>query len=269
MSGQDFAGYTITRRLASGGMTQLCVGVDDAQHRYVIRRLRPECLADRRMRAAFQHGGEVLGRLSHPNVVKLIKAGTFHEQPYMVIEYLDGQSMRELILHKSALLHMNPVSMMREMAAALNYVHVAGYWHLDFKPENLVVMADGWVVLIDFDLATERKPKPVKMSPLPGTYAYLPPEAHAKGLLDDQTDIYAFGVTCYEMLTAHKPFEGVTLDEGHRLQLDPRAHPKPLRMHNIHISPGMERLIFKCLAHHQHERYPSMSLVQRDLETMV
>lgn len=269
MSGQDFAGYAITRRLANGGITQLCVGVDDAQHRYVIRRLRPEHATDRRMRAAFQHGGEILAKLSHPNIVKLVRSGIFQDQPYMVIEYVDGPSMRELILHRSALLHLNPVSMMREMAAALSYVHVAGFWHLDFKPENLVVEADGWVVLVDFDLALERKPKPVKVSPLPGTFAYLPPEAHAKGLVDDQTDIYAFGVTCYEMLTAHKPFESITLDEGRRLQLDPHARPKPLRAFDVHIAPGIERLIFKCLAHHQSDRYPSMSLVQRDLETMV
>lgn len=269
MSGQDFAGYTITRRLPNGGLTQLCIGVDAAQRRFVIRRLRPEYAGDRRIRAAFQHGGDILARLSHPNIVRLVRSGVVQEQPFMIVEYIDGQNMRDLILSRSPLLQLNPVSMMREMATALAYLHFHGIWHLDFKPENLMVRADGWVVLIDFDLATERKPKPIRLSPLPGTFAYLPPEALAKGLIDDQTDIYAFGVTCYELLTAHKPFEGITLENSHHLQRDPHAHPKPLRLFNVHVSPSLERLIFKCLAHHQGDRYPSMSLVQRDLETMV
>jgi serine/threonine-protein kinase len=164
---------------------------------------------------------------------------------------------------------MNPLSIMRQMAAGLNYVHLAGYLHLDFKPENIVVRNDGLVVLIDFDLATERKPKPIKLSPLPGTFSFLPPETINKGLVDDQTDIYSFGATCFEMLTGHKPFEGITVEDARRQQLDPRVSPRPLRLFHVQVPPAVERVIFKCLAHHQHDRYPSMSLVQRDLETMV
>lgn len=269
MIGQEFAGYTISRRLSNGGMTNICVGVDAVQQRVLVRRLRPEYLNDRRLRAMFQHGAEVLARLHHPNVVRLIKAGVLNDQPFTVVEFIEGVNMRELILQRSPLLKMNPLSMLRQMAAALTYVHLSGYLHLDFKPENLVVRPYGLVVLVDFDLAIERKPKPVRLHPLPGTFAYLPPETLQRELVDDQTDIFSFGVTAYEMMTGHKPYEGVTAEDSHRLQLDPRVQPRSLRLHNVTVPPALERLIFKCLAHHQHDRYPSMSLVQRDLETMV
>lgn len=269
MTGQEFAGYSITRRLASGGMTYLFVGVDAMQNRVVIRRLKPEYVRDRRTRTNFLHGAEVLAKLHHPNVVRLIKAGTYQDEPYTVVEYVEARNLRELILRKDPLVYQNILTIMRQMAAALSFVHLSGYLHLDFKPENLIVRNDGLVILIDFDLALERKPKPIKLSPLPGTFAYLPPETLTRSLVDDQTDIYAFGVTCYEMLTGHKPYEGVTLDDARRAQTDPNARPMRLRFHNVNVPPAMENLVFKCLAYRQEDRYPSISLVMRDLETMV
>ncbi|HMP76358.1 MAG TPA: serine/threonine-protein kinase [Kiritimatiellia bacterium] len=267
--GQEFAGYAITRRLASGGMTYLYVGVDNQQNRVVIRRLKAEYLRDRRVRANFLNGAQFLGNLHHPNVVRLIKAGLYQDEPFTVVEFVEARNLRELILRKDPLLYQNTLTIMRQMAAAMSYVHLSGFLHLDIKPENFIVRNDGLLILIDFDLAIERKPKPVKLSPLPGTFAYLPPETLLRNLVDEQTDIYAFGVTCYEMLTGHKPFEGVTLEDARKAQVDPNGRPTRFRFHNVNIPPSMENLILKCLAYRQIDRYPSMSLVMRDLETMV
>ncbi len=269
MTGQEFAGYAITRRLAAGGMTYLYVGVDAAQRRVVIRRMKPEYLNDKRLRASFMRGAEILAKIHHPNIVRLLKASVHANEPYQVLEYVESRTMRELIAYRDPLLVQNTLSMMRQMAAALSCVHLSGFLHLDFKPENLIVRNDGLVILIDFDLATERKPKSFKISPLPGTFAYLPPETLAKSTVDDQTDIYSFGVTCYEMLTGHKPFEGVTVDDSRRMQMDPAVQPTRLRIHGVNAPPAMETLIFKCLAHRPEARYPSISLVLRDLETMI
>lgn len=269
MSGQDFAGYAVTRRLANGGMTHLYVGLDAQQNRVVIRRLKPDYVKDRRIRQSFLHGAEILSHIHHPNIVRLIKAGLFNDEPFTVVEYVEARNLRELIQRKDPLLLQNILTILRQMAAALSCVHTAGFWHLDFKPENLIVRNDGLLILIDFDLAMERKPKPVKLSPLPGTFAYLPPETLSRSLVDDQTDIYAFGVTCYELLTGHKPFEGVTIEDSKKAQMDPHGRPPRLKMHNVQVPMAMESLIFKCLAYRQEDRYPSMSLVMRDLETMV
>ncbi|HMO51119.1 MAG TPA: serine/threonine-protein kinase [Kiritimatiellia bacterium] len=269
MIGQEFAGYTLTRRLANGGMTHLYVAVDREQHRVVLRRLKPDFLKDRRIRNSFLHGAEILSRLHHPNIVRLIKAGLFHDEPFMALEFVEAKNMKDLIQTKSPLLYLNVLTMFRQMAAAINHVHLMGYWHLDFKPENLIVREDGLVVLVDFDLALERSSKPVKLSPLPGTPAYLPPESLTRNIVDDQTDIFSFGVTCYEILTGRKPFEGVTPEDVKRNQIDPNVRPMRLSLHNIKIPLPLETLLFKCLAKRPEERYPSISLVTRDLETMV
>lgn len=269
MIGQEFAGYTLTRRLTNGGMTHLYVGVDREQHRVVLRRLKPDYIRDRRIRASFMKGAEILAKLHHPNIVRLHKAGFFHDEPFMAVEYVESKNMRDLIQNKSPLLYENILTMLRQMAAALNHVHLMGFWHLDFKPENLIVRDDGLVVLVDFDLAIERSAKPVKLSPLPGTFPYLPPETLIKSTVDDQTDIFSFGVACYEILSGRKPFEGVTPEDARRNQLDPNTRPMRLGLHNVKVPPAIENLVFKCLAKRPEDRYPSISLVARDLETMV
>ena len=269
MTGQEFAGYSITRRLAAGGMTHLFVGVDTQQQRVVLRRIKPEYLRDRRIRSSFIQGAEILSRLHHPNVVRYIKHGLQHDEPFMAIDFIESRTLRDLILHRDPLLTQNILSLIRQMASALAYLHRSGYVHLDFKPENLLIRHDGLVVLVDFDLAIERKPKPVKVNPLPGTFSYLPPETLTKNLVDEQTDIYAFGVTCYEMITGHKPYEGLTLDESRKNQMDPNIAPKKFKFYQVNTSAALENLIFKCLAYRPQDRYPSMSLVERDLETML
>jgi serine/threonine protein kinase len=269
MIGQDFAGYTLTRRLANGGMTHLYVAVDREQHRVILRRLKPDFIKDRRIRNSFLKGAEILNQLHHPNIVRLHKAGLFHDEPFMAVEYVESRNMKDLIQSKSPLLYQNLLTMLRQMAAALNHVHRTGFWHLDFKPENLIIRDDGLVVLVDFDLAMERSPKPVKLSPLPGTFAYLPPETLQKSIVTDQTDIFSFGVACYEILTGRKPFEGVTAEDARRNQIDPNTRPVRLALHNVRVPLPMETLIFKCLAKRPEERYPSISLVVRDLETMI
>jgi serine/threonine-protein kinase len=269
MIGQDFAGYTITRRLANGGMTHLYIGVDSEQHRVVIRRLKPDFVKNRRFRTSFMHGAEILSRLHHPNIVCLVKAGLYRDEPYMALEYVESRNLKDLIQTRDRLLYDNLLTMFRQMAAAIHYVHGCGYWHLDVKPENMLVRDDGLLVLVDFDLAIERKPKPVKLSPLPGTFAYLPPESLTRNLVDDQTDVFALGVTMYEILTGHKPFEGVTLDDAKRNQIDPNIRPLRISLHNRQVPQALETLVFKCLAKRPEERYPSISLVIRDLETMV
>lgn len=253
-----------------GGMSCLSLGVDAAQHRVLIRKLKPELAGERRMREAFAHGAAVLAKIHHPNVVRFVRAGmTEDHQLYTVLEYVDGHNLKELILSRSVLLKLNPLALIRQMAAALCAVHHAGFLHLDFKPENLMVTDDGRVVLVDFDLAHERKPKPFRIHPLPGTFAYLPPETIEHETVCEQTDIYAFGVTCYELLTYHKPFEADTVAQEHRQQLDAHAKPRSLSHFGVHVQPQLERVIFKSLARFPGDRYPSMALVQRDIETLV
>lgn len=269
MSTREFAGYSIVRNLAGGGMTRLYVGLDSQQTRVVVRCLTEEYAKKWGARRHFFSSADVLARLNHPHIVKLIKKGYEGRIPYMVLEFVDSRTLRDLILYRDALLSDNVLSLMRQIAAALFYIHSSGYLHLDLKPENILVRHDGHVVLIDFDLAMKRKSRPVKVKQLPGTPSYIAPETLTKHVVDECSDIYSFGVTCYEMLTYHKPFEGDKIEQVRAAQIDPAIPPTRLRHHNPAVPAALESLVLKCLAKRPEDRYPSMSLVIRDLEAII
>jgi serine/threonine-protein kinase len=187
----------------------------------------------------------------------------------MVLEFIDSRTLRDLILYRDVLLTQNVLSLMRQMAAAVFHIHQSGYLHLDLKPENILICNDGHVVLIDFDLAMKRKRRPVKIKNLPGTPSYIAPETLTKHVVDEASDIYSFGVICYEMLTYHKPFEGDKIEQVRAAQVDPAIPPTRLRQHNPNVPAALESLVLKCLAKQVTDRYPSMSLVIRDLEAIV
>ena len=147
---------------------------------------------------------------------------------------------------------------------ALEQVHDSGFIHLDFKPENILVTRNAQVRLIDFDLAQPKPEEPRKMAGNPGTPAYMAPEHLQHLALDQRADVFAFGVTAYEVLTFAKPFPGDTPDEILRKQMNQELiSPREL---NPGIPPAMEKIILKCLERDMAERYPYMSVVVRHLE---
>ncbi|MFH0954419.1 MAG: serine/threonine-protein kinase [Verrucomicrobiota bacterium] len=269
MNTREFAGYSIVRNLAGGGMTRLYVGLDSQQTRVVIRVLTDEWARRWKVRRNFFRSAEIMGQLNHPNIVRLIKTGYEGRIPYMVMEYVDSRTLRDLILYRDPLLTQNVLSLMRQMATALFSIHSSGFLHLDLKPENILVRQDGHVVIIDFDLAIKKKPRPVKIKQLPGTPSYIAPETLTKHLVDECADIYSFGVTCYEMLTYHKPFEGDKIELVRAAQVDPNIPATRPRHHNPSVPAALESMILKCLAKDPADRYPSMSLVIRDLEAII
>ena len=145
--------------------------------------------------------------------------------------------------------------------------HDKGFIHLDFKPENIMVTLDGDVRLIDFDLAEEKPDKPRKMDKHSGTPAYMAPEQLQKQPLDQRADIFAFGVTAYELLTNKKPFNGDTQEEVVRRHLDPNFQIPSPRQHNPEIPVALEKTVLKCLERDPDKRYPYMSVLVRDLKT--
>ncbi|HAL92003.1 MAG TPA: hypothetical protein DCM68_03140 [Verrucomicrobia bacterium] len=269
---QEFAGYSITRSLTGGGMTKLYVAIDAQQTRYVIRVLDAVMAKERRNRTRFFHGGEVIARLNtpkpHPNIVSFIKAGYENKMPYMVLEYVESRTLRDLILYREPLLTENVMIFIRQLANVIQYIHSRGFLHLDIKPENILIRPDGRLVLIDFDLALPRKRFFKKLATVSGTTAYVPPETLVNRIADDRADIYAFGICCYEMLSFHKPYEGEKIELVRAAQIDPRTPPTPIKQHNAAIPAALANLVMKCIAKNPADRYPDMFLVLRDLNNL-
>jgi serine/threonine-protein kinase len=152
-----------------------------------------------------------------------------------------------------------------DMALALEHVHDSGFMHLDFKPENVLITRNAAVRLVDFDLAQPRPEHPKKFSKNPGTPAYMAPEQMQREAIDHRVDIFAYGVTAYELLTGEKPFAGDSTEEILRKEL--AGNPKPPREINPDIPPALERSILKCLDPNPDQRHPIMSVLVIELKS--
>lgn len=251
-------------------MANLCVATDEANRRVVIRALRPEYARNRHIAKGFVFGAKTVARLNHPSFVRIHEVGRHKRQPFIVMDYVDAKNMREMILHRDPLLREKPLRIIRQLASALKFLHHNNLLHLDFKPENILVCPDARVVLIDFDLLTEKKKdRPVHLKHMPGTTSYIAPEVRRTRVVDERADIYSLGVTSYEILTYHKPYEAHDIRDVRNAELDPAVPPTPIGQYNPDITPRLEQVITKCLAKKVEERYPSAALMIRDLDSLI
>jgi len=269
---QEIAGYSLTRKLAGNGATRLYVALDAQQERYIVRVLDSAGAKNRLARTRFVRGGEILAALQtprpHPNIVPFVKAGVENKTHYMVLRYVESRTLRDLMLYRDPLLTENVLVFIRQLANVLQFIHARGFIHLDVKPENILIRPDGVLVLVDFDLALPSKRFFKRIPEVSGNSAYMPPETLTRRIADERTDIYSFGVCCYEMLTFHKPYEGSKIEQVQAAQIDPRTPPVPVRQWNEDIPPALANLVMKCLAKDPAERYPDMVLVLRDLNRL-
>ncbi len=261
------SGYTVIRELHRGGMTDLFVARSASGRRVVIRILKQGYARDRRIHKQFLKAAEILRHIQHPNIIHLLDVGSVDGVPMMIIEYLESRNLRNLIINADPILHAHRLVIIRQAASALGHLHSCGYLHMDFKPENLLYTSDGRTVLTDFDLVMLKPDHPIRISALPATPSYVAPEVREKHRVDERADIYSFGVTTFELIALRKPWEvnGPQVAGGHQRVAPPT--PSLLTVEPA-ISKELDLIIGKCLAKNPDDRYPSMSLVIRDLESL-
>jgi eukaryotic-like serine/threonine-protein kinase len=261
-----FGRFYLQELINQGGVNDIWVATDEQRRPFALRRMRNKSIFNFADRRRFMNGCEILSKIHHqPNVINYIEHGKIEGTPYLLMDYVESSNLKLLLSRGDEVLAENVSQIIIDMALGLEQVHDSGFIHLDFKPENILVTRNAGVRLIDFDLARLKPVEPKKMpGKNPGTPAYMAPE-HLQGLaIDQRADIFAFGVTVYEVLTTHKPFPGDTPDEILRKQLnDECIAPREL---NPDIPAVMEKFILKCLKRDMEQRYPFMSVVVRDLQ---
>lgn len=264
--GTTFAGYSILDHLNQGGMADVYSATDLNGQKFVLRVLLAEhryhWLSIRR----FRWGCQVLSQLNHPNVIRYHGAGKFQGRRYAVMEFVDGANLKERILRSEPALRTNRLQILTGLAAGLAHIHERRFLHLDFKPENIVLTRDHDPKILDLDLSIPRPDSPKRASRLSGTPAYLAPEQISRQPVDERADIFAFGITAYELLTGRKPVTGNTRQEVLEKYTDFDNHLKPLRDYLPDLPPFLEQIVLKCLEKDINRRYPSMQLVLRDLQ---
>jgi serine/threonine-protein kinase len=260
-----FGRFYLDELINCGGVSEIWLATDAERRHFALRRMIDNSLFNFTERRRFFHGCEVLSQIHHNEyVINYFEHGKIEGRPYLLMEYVEGANLKLLIGRSDAVLAENIAKIIIDMALGLEQVHDSGFIHLDFKPENVLVTPNAKVRLIDFDLAQPKPEEPKKMPGNPGTPAYMAPEHLQHLALDQRADIFAFGVTAYEVLTFAKPFPGDTPDEILRKQLDHELIPP--RELNPDIPVAMEKIILKCLETDLQERYPYMSVVVRDLQ---
>lgn len=260
--------YELIRPIFLGGMTDLHVAKAPNGERVVVRRLKQTYARDRLARKRFLTAADILKRMHHPHIVRLIEYGKDGKQPFMVLEYVESRTLRECLVAREPRIQNEILPLLRQMASALYFIHHVGFLYLDFKPENILVRADGSIVLIDFDLTVKKRRKPVRLPSSPGTPAYVAPEVITTLRADERADIFSFGVVAYEMATWRKPFERDTPDASLAAQTKLDIAPIPIERFAPDTPRTLREMIVKCLAKDMARRYPDMSLILKTIESM-
>ena len=271
MDGETFGPYRLEERLSSGGHADIFIATDPNGTTVVLRRLRPDFLHDRERRQHFLNGCRIVTKFDHPNVIRQLDAGEAKLRdvgvlPFQVLEYIPGMTLGEAIRRRDPLASYDPMGLLLCMANGLSHIHDRGYLHLDFKPDNVLINREtGEVRIIDFDLAIPRRPGLQKIQRAAGTPHYVSPEEIEHREVDERADVFAFGVTAYEVWTGQKPLGHLTTGELPAKYRHFSQHLRPPKSLNPRLPANVEKIILRCLQQDLAARYPAMGMVLRDL----
>ncbi|GAA0728013.1 Stk1 family PASTA domain-containing Ser/Thr kinase [Dactylosporangium roseum] len=210
--------YRVRARVAKGGMATVYTALDERLERTVaLKIIHPAHSRDPQFVERFTDEAKTIARLTHPNVVAVYDQGTYQGLPYLVMEYVRGRTLREVLAERRRLQPQEALAVMEQMLAAIAAAHRAGLVHRDVKPENVLVaeppggthdLVDGVVKVADFGLARAVEASADETgSHLMATVAYVAPELVTDGHADPRTDVYSAGIVLFEMLTGRVPYE--------------------------------------------------------------
>ncbi len=247
-------------------MADIWLATDSNEQVFALRRLHEKLRSDSTAKKRFITGCEVLAKIHNHNcVVGYYEHGKIDGTLYLLMEYVEGWNLKLMYSSHDQVLLDNVGNIIIDMATGLEHVHESGYMHLDFKPENVLVTGDANVRIADFDLAQPIPKSPKKLAKNPGTPAYMAPEQLMREGVDQRADIFALGVSMFELLTNYKPFPGEHAGDILHRQKDRSGFITP-RQHNPDLPIALEKVVLKCLQQDPEKRYPSMTLVTHELK---
>jgi serine/threonine-protein kinase len=253
--GTKVGDYRILRKLGEGGMGEVYLAVHETlRQRVVLKGLHPQYLSDATVRERLKREAEAMARLAHPNIVALYNFLETDEGAFIVMEYVDGATFEELLHRYGPAPVWRAIELLRPVLAAIEYAHARGVIHRDLKPANIMLGSDGFVRVMDFGTAKiVDRPGLTRIGMTLGTATYMPPEQIMGEPLVPATDVYALGVTIYELVTGHLPFESEdALELVKRIRRDPAPAPSTFV---AGLPPELDAIIARCLAKKPAERY--------------
>jgi hypothetical protein len=258
--------YKIVRHLARGGMAEVYVAHDLLLDRPVaLKVLFPEFSANHSFVERFRREARAAANLNHPNIVSVYDWGEEGRTYFIVMEYIEGSTIRELILKHRRLSPKQAAAVGAEIASALAFAHNNGVIHRDVKPGNVIISDAGHVKVMDFGIARAGDPQDslTQTGAVMGTATYFSPEQAQGKPLDGRSDLYSLGVVLYEVVAGVPPFTGenpVSIAYQHV-----REEPVPLRERDPRISEAFEAIVMKAMAKNLDHRYADAEELRADL----
>jgi serine/threonine-protein kinase len=251
--------YELTERIAGGGMAAVWKAHDQILDRMVaVKVLHDHLAADEGFRERFRREAISAAKLTHPHVVSLYDTGTDGDQVYLVMEFVDGSTLKEVIAQRGRLDPGRAASIGEKVGCALDYAHRRGLVHRDVKPANILIGDDGSVKVADFGIAKadENEGDLTKTGTVLGTAAYVAPEQiTGDARIDGRADQYGLGCMLYEALTGRQPFKGESAVATAALRLD--TQPLPLRNVCPDLPRGLDAIVMRAMSLAPGDRYPA------------
>jgi predicted Ser/Thr protein kinase len=265
--GRTFEKCKLVAKLGAGGMGSVYLAEHEGLKRKVALKILPADMSrDPEYVARFRREALTAARLEHPNIVQVYDVGQHDGRPYIVMQYVDGESLSTVVENLGAMEPKDAAKVIAGMLRGLHHAHEAGIVHRDVKPDNVLVTKGDQPKLLDFGLATESEGslQITKDGMVVGTPYYLSPEQARGKKASPASDIYAAGVTLYYLLTGTRPFNGATALAVLNKQI--HEQPVPPIKHNPKIPRVLNDVVLKLMSKHPEDRYPSAAAAAQALE---
>jgi beta-lactam-binding protein with PASTA domain/predicted Ser/Thr protein kinase len=256
--------YRIVRKLGSGGMANVYLAEDQELGRHVaIKILNERHAGDEQFIERFRREAKNAAALSHPNIVSIYDRGEAEGTYYIAMEFLDGRSLKELILARGPAPIPVAIDYARQILAALRVAHRSGLVHRDIKPHNVVADDEGRLKVTDFGIARAGPSQMTEAGSIIGTAQYLSPEQAQGAPVNETSDLYSLGIVLYELLTGSVPFTGETPVEIAMKHLS--KVPEPPSRKRVDVPRDLDLVVMRALAKDPAERYQNAEEMDADL----
>ena len=255
--------YEILGKVGAGGMSDVYKAKDLTLGRFVaIKVLKAEFSEDINFVTKFRSEAQAAAGLEHPNIVNIYDVGSENGLHYIVMEYVEGITLKTYIEKKGQLSFKEAVSIAIQVGRGIEAAHNKNIVHRDIKPQNIMISTEGKVKVTDFGIARAATSNTIS-SDVMGSVHYSSPEQARNGFVDGKSDIYSLGIVMYEMVTGRVPFDGDTTVAVAIQHLQEEIVPPSVYAPNLPIS--MEKIILKCTQKNPDRRYASMTALLADL----